>query len=143
MTRLLLSLLLLLAVPAAAQAAQTAQPAPEPEWRQASETQVLLTLSTYEPQTIRLVAGQPARLVFYNQSRASLSLDAGNFFAAARVRSGDDRLVSDGGITLAPGETRAITLIPREGRYRMRSRNLFRRLIGMSALIVVEPAAQG
>jgi len=41
---------------------------------------------------------------------------------------------------LAPGETRSVVLVPSEGRYRMRSRSWFRRFIGMSALIVVEPA---
>ena len=138
MYRLLLSLLLAISAPAAA---QTAAPPPQPEWRTASEQQVLLRLNAFEPDEIRLVAGQPARLVFYNQSRAPLSLQAEGFFERAVVRSGDADLVQNGGMVLQPGETRAITLVPSEGRYRMRSRNWFRRLIGMSALIVVEPAA--
>lgn len=138
MRRLLPALLILLASPAAA-----AQPVAEPEWRQAAEQQVVVRVSAFEPERIRLEAGRPTRLVFFNQSRASLSLQAGDFFAAARVRSGDDRLVTEGGMVLAPGETRTVTLVPREGRYRMRSRSWVRRLIGMSALIVVEPAGQG
>lgn len=134
MRRLLLILALALATPAAA-----AQPA-QPEWRQAAEHQVLLRPNVFEPEEIRLVAGVPTRLVFVNHSRTALSLAAGGFFGAARIRSGDDRLLDDGGMVLQPGETRAVTLVPAPGRYRMRSRNWLRRLVGMSALIVVEPA---
>jgi urease beta subunit len=130
---ILLFLALLAAAPAAAQR-------PEPDWRQAVEEQVLVRLSAYEPNEIRLEAGRPTRLVFFNNTRARLSLQAGSFFANSYIRRGDERLVSGGGITLEPGETRAVTLVPTPGRYRVRSRSWFRRLIGMSAVIVVEPA---
>ncbi len=136
MTRLLLLLALLIAAPAAA------QPRPQPEWRQAVEHQVLIKVGGYEPDPLRLEAGRPTRLVFYNNRRARLSLDAGRFFANAYIRSGDDELVSDGGMELAPGETRAVTLVPTPGRYRMRSRSWLRRLAGQSALIIVEPPRQ-
>ena len=131
MRRLLLILSLALAVPAAAQ---------QPAWRQAAEHQVLLRPNVFEPEEIRLTAGVPTRLVFFNNSRTPLSLTAEGFFESAQLRSGDDRLVADGGMILQAGETRAVTLIPAEGRYRMRSQNWLRRLVGMSALIVVEPA---
>lgn len=140
---LLLSLSLALAAPAAGQQPPqqlAPQPATQPEWRQATEHQVLLRLSEFEPGEIRLVAGQPARLVFYNQSATPLGFRAESFFEAAQVRSGDADLVANGGMVLAPGETRSVTLVPARGRYRMRSQNWFRRLIGMSAVIVVEPA---
>lgn len=137
MTRFLLLLLaMLVAAPAAA------QQRPEPEWRQAVEQQVLVKIGGYEPDPLRLEAGRPTRLVFYNNSRTQLSLHAGGFFANAYIRSGDDELVRDGGIVLAPGETRAVTLVPTPGRYRMRSGSWLRRLIGMSALIIVEPPRQ-
>ncbi len=70
MRRLLLMLSLTLAVPAAV--AQSAQP----EWRQAAEHQVLLRPNAFEPEEIRLTAGIPARLVFFNNSRTALSLTA-------------------------------------------------------------------
>lgn len=126
-----LFLALLAAAPAAAQR-------PEPEWRQAVEEQVLVRLGAYEPNEIRLEAGRPTRLVFYNNTRARLSLQAGGFFANSYIRRGDERLVTGGGMVLEPGETRAVTLVPTPGRYRVRSRSWFRRLTGMSALIIVE-----
>lgn len=135
MRRLLLPLLLLAAT------AASAQPR-EPEWRQGIEHHVLLRVNAFEPEVIRLPAGEPVRLVFYNGSRSPLSLQAGSFFARARVRAGDADLVANGGMTLAPGETRAINLVPAVGRYRMRSRSWVRRLVGMSALILVEPQGQ-
>ena len=135
MRRLLLPLLLVLAGPAAAQERQ-------PEWRQGIEHHVLLRVNAFEPEVIRLPAGEPVRLVFYNSSRSPLSLQAGSFFGRARVRAGDADLVANGGMTLAPGETRAVNLVPSVGRYRLRSRSWLRRLVGMSALIVVEPQAR-
>jgi len=131
-----LTTLAALAAPAAA------QQRPEPEWRQVVEEQVLVRLGAYEPGVIRLRAGQPTRLVFYNNSRTRLSLAAPSFFGSAYIRSGDERHLQEGGMLLEPGETRAISLVPSEGRYRMRSRSWFRRLLGMSALIIVEPANQ-
>ena len=124
-----LFLALLLAAPAAAQ---------EPEWRTAPEYDVLLRPYAYEPQTIRLAAGRPVKLRFVNQGQATFSFSAGDFFRAARVRSGDAEAVGDGQIRLAPGERRTIALVPAPGRYRARSGNLMHRLLGMSARIIVE-----
>ena len=138
MHRLVAILLLLLAVPASAQPGER-----EPEWRQAREEQVLIRLGAFEPNPLRLEAGRPTRLVFYNNSRAPLSFTAGDFFRNARIRSRDSDLIRRGGMTLAPGETRSIALVPRAGRYRIRSRSWFRRILGMSAEIIVEPAERG
>lgn len=131
---ILLFLAILAAAPAAAQRH-------EPEWRQAVEEQVLVRLSAFEPNVIRLVAGRPTRLVFFNNTSTRLSVEAGGFFANAYVRRGDEDLVQGGGMVLDPGETRAVALVPTPGRYRMRSGNWFRRLLGKSALIIVEPPA--
>ena len=136
MRRLILSLLLLLAAaPAAAQR-------PEPEWRQAGEEQVLVRLNAFQPGVIRLEAGRPTRLVFYNETHTPLGFDASGFFARSYIRSGDRELIRGGTIVLGPNETRAVTLVPTEGRYRIRSRSWLRRFIGMSALIIVEPPSQ-
>lgn len=132
MRRLIALFLLLVAVPAAAQRV-------EPEWRQAREEQVFVRVGAFEPDPLRLEAGRPTRLVFYNGSRARLSVEASRFFAAARVRSGDSELVEGGGFSLGPGETKAITLVPAEGRYSLSSGSWLRRLFGMSARIIVEP----
>ena len=129
MRSLLLMFAMLLAVPALAQ---------EPEWRSAPETDVLLRAFGYEPDVIRLAANRPVRLRFVNNSRATLSFDAGRFFRAARIRSRDADLVADGSLRLAPGERRAILLVPAPGRYSVHSGNLAHRLLGMRATIVVE-----
>lgn len=121
---------LLLAAPALGQ--------PEPEWRAASEEQVLLRPFAYEPQQIRLAAGQPVKLNFVNNSRATLSASAPGFFRAARVRARDAGAVAGGHILLRPGERRTVALVPAPGRYRVRSANVLHRALGMSAQILVE-----
>lgn len=120
---------LFLAAPAAAQ---------QPEWRTAPEHDVLLQAFDIEPATIRLRAGQPVKLRFVNQGQATFSFEADDFFRAARVRSGDGDDLGDGRFRLAPGERRTIALVPAAGRYRARSGNLIHRLLGMTAIIVVE-----
>jgi hypothetical protein len=121
---------LLLAAPAAAQRA--------PEWRTAPEADILLHPFAYEPRIIRLRAGQPVKLRFVNDGRATLSFSAPGFFSAAHIRPRDRGLLRGSDLRLAPGEWVTIALVPAPGRYRVRSRNLVHRLLGMSALILVE-----
>ena len=111
---------------------------PAPEWRTAPEAQILLRPFAYEPRLIRLRAGQPVKLHFVNEGRATLGFSAPGFFAAARIRPGDRGLVRGGGFRLSPGERITVALVPAPGRYRARARNLTHRVLGMSALIVVE-----
>ena len=112
--------------------------AQEPEWRTAPEYDVLLRPFAYEPQVIRLPAGRPVRLRFVNQGQATHSFSAAEFFRASRVRSRDSDGLDDGSFRLEPGERRTIALVPRPGRYRVRSANLIHRLLGMHGEIVVE-----
>lgn len=131
MRRLFLALILLVAAaPAAAQ-----EP---PHWRSAPEYDVLLRPWAFEPEVIRLRAGEPVRLRFVNQGQATHSFSAPAFFRAARVRRRDAALVADGGFRLGPGERVTIALVPAPGRYGARSRNLVQRVLGMHAVIVVE-----
>ena len=109
-----------------------------PEWRAAVEHDILLHPFRYEPRLIHLRAGAPVKLRFVNDGRATLSFSAPAFFRAARVRPRDARWVAGGRLQLAPGERRTIALVPAEGRYPARSANLTHRLLGMSALILVE-----
>ena len=131
MRRLFALLLLLVAAPA------TAQPA-EPEWRLAREEQVLVRVGHFDPGVLQLESGRPTRLVFHNNSRARLSISAGAFFAASRVHPRDAQHIVNGGLSLAPGETRAITLVPYEGTYALTSGSWLRRTLGMRARIIVE-----
>lgn len=123
------AMLLAFAGPASAQ---------EPEWRTAREHDVRLAPYSFEPDPIRLEAGEPVKLRFVNQSRATLSFAAPSFFSAARIRRGDEALVSDGKIRLAPGEQASVALVPAPGTWRARSGNLIHRLRGMSVRIIVE-----
>ena len=129
MRALLPIIALLLAAPAAAQ---------EPEWRTAREYEILLEPFDYDPEPIRLAAGEPVKLRFINQGQTTFSFAAERFFRSARIRTGDAELVADGDLRLAPGEQRVIALVPAPGRYRARSGNLVHRILGMSAAIVVE-----
>jgi urease beta subunit len=130
--RLLLPLaaLLLAAVPAGAQR--------EPEWRAAREYDVLLRAWAYEPRLIQLPAGQPVRLHFVNNSRATMAFTAPRFFRSARVRERDRDVAARGGFRLAPGERRSVLLVPAAGRYDALSSNLVHRALGMRAEIRVE-----
>jgi plastocyanin len=133
MRLLLLSFALLAAAPLAAQPAGR-----EPEWRQSADFDVLLEPFDIEPGELRLEANRPVRLRFVNSGRRSLSFSAPAFFRAARVRSGDGEDLADGSFRLEAGERRTILLVPRAGRYGMRSANFFHRLMGMKGRIVVE-----
>ena len=127
----------LLLLPLAALLLVAAQP-PEPEWHTAVEYDVLLRPWAYEPNPILLPAGRPVRLLFVNQSPATMAFGARAFFRASRLRPRDADIVARGGLRLAPGESRAVDLVAPAGHYRVRSFNLLHRLLGMSAEIVVE-----
>ena len=99
-------------------------------------------VGAFEPDQVRLVAGVPSRLVFYNSSPEMLSIQAPEFFDSSHVRSREADEVRGGRLVLRPGESREIVLVPTRGRYRMRSGSLLRRALGMSAEILVDPPPQ-
>ena len=120
---------LLLATPLAAQRV--------PEWRTAPEADVCSAPSA-TTQHDPLARRQPVRLRFVNNGRATMSFSAPAFFRAARIRPRDAEALRGGAIRLAPGERITVALVPAAGRYRVRSANVAHRLLGMSALILVE-----
>ena len=122
--------LLLLAPAAPAQAA--------PDWRDAREYDVLLSSFDIQPQSIALKAGEPVRLRLINNSSISHSFSAGDFFSSGEVRPRDKKLVSGGKIDVGAGDTREVLIVPKAGRYSARCANLFHRVMGMSASIIVE-----
>jgi uncharacterized cupredoxin-like copper-binding protein len=129
MRSLLFSLsLLALAAPASA----------APDWRQAREYDVLLSSFDIQPQSIQLKAGQPVRLRLINNSSIAHSFSAGDFFSSGEVRPREKKLLSGGKIEVGPGNTREVLIVPKAGRYSARCANLFHRVMGMSASIVVE-----
>jgi plastocyanin len=116
----------------------SAPAASAPDWRQAREYDVLLSSFDIQPKAIRLKAGQPVRLRLINNSSEAHSFSAGSFFAAGQVRPRERGLVSGGTVQVRAGETREILLVPAAGRYSARCANLFHKIMGMSARIVVE-----
>ena len=124
----LLASLSLIAAPAAAQT----------EWRQAREVDVLLSNLDIQPETIRLRAGEPVRLRFVNNSHIPHSFSAGGFFKASQYRNRDKGAIGGGSVEIGPGDTREVVLVPAKGRYSARCSNLFHRVMGMSARIIVE-----
>jgi len=128
MRRLLLFLLaLLVAAPAAAE-----------DWRLAPEYDVLVSSFEIQPRVIRLKAGEPVRLRFVNNSEQPHRFYAPAFFRFADLRGRDKALLRGGRLDVAPLSDETIAFVPRKGRYKVRGDNLFRRVLGMTARIVVE-----
>src|SRR3954465_3528766 len=128
MRRLLPALLLLAAAtPAAAQ-----------EWTLAREYDVLVTSFEIRPQVIRLKAGEPVRLHFVNNSEQPHAFIAPTFFRSIDLPGRHRGLIRHGALHLAPLSDETIAFVPRAGRYAVSGDNLFRRVIGMKARIVVE-----
>ncbi|MDP8914050.1 MAG: cupredoxin domain-containing protein [Pseudomonadota bacterium] len=109
-----------------------------PDWRAAREYEVLLSSFDIQPQSISLKAGEPVRLRLINNSTISHSFSAKDFFSSGEVRPRDKKLVSSGKVDIGPGNTREVLIVPKAGRYSARCANLFHRVMGMSARIIVE-----
>jgi hypothetical protein len=115
-----------------------AAPAAAQEWRMAPEYDVLLTSFEVQPKIIKLKADAPVRLRFVNNSEQPHRFSAAAFFRNAQVKGRDRALVRGGSIRVAPLSDETIALVPRAGRYKVSGDNVFRRVLGMSATIVVE-----
>ncbi len=109
-----------------------------PEWRQSREVEVLLSNLDIQPETIRLAAGEPVRLRFINNSTIAHSFSAGDFFRKADYRPRDADAVRGGSIQVGPGDAREVLMVPAPGRYSAHCSNLFHRIMGMRARIIVE-----
>jgi hypothetical protein len=113
-------------------------PAAAQDWRMAPEYDVALTSFDIAPHVIRLKADTPVRLRFVNNSAEAHRFSAPAFFRAAQLRDRDKSLVHGGALRLAPFSDETIAFIPRVGRYKVAGDNLFRRVLGMTATIIVE-----
>ena len=120
---------LLLAAPVAAQTI---------DWGSAREYELRTLPDEFEPNPIRLEAGQPVKLRFLNPGQSTSRFSADEFFRAARIRPGDDELIAEGRVDVPPGETVEVALVPAAGRYRARTGNPLRRLVGGRVEIIVE-----
>jgi uncharacterized cupredoxin-like copper-binding protein len=113
-----------LALPASDVAAQPARPT------------VTITLAShyFQPSPIYLAGGVPVRLVFVNQSGKTHEFDAPEFFAAARILSGN---APAGEIELQKGRSTTIDLVPARGRYKVHCGQPFHTMLGMKTTVVV------
>jgi plastocyanin len=117
---------------AAATALSLAFSAPLPA-QPAGQT-ILVWSYGFSPRPIYLRAGQPVTLTFVNRSGSSHDFVARTFFANSRVLSGD---VMGGEVDFRGGETKAVRLIPRAGRYSVHCSHFFHKQLGMSDQIIV------
>ncbi|HEX5185077.1 MAG TPA: cupredoxin domain-containing protein [Allosphingosinicella sp.] len=115
-----------------------AAPAAAQDWRMAPEYDVLLTSFQIEPHVIRLKADEAVRLRFVNNSAQAHRFVAPDFFRSVALRDHDRALVRGGALRLAPFSDETIAFVPKAGRYRAAGDNLFRRELGMKAMIVVQ-----
>jgi hypothetical protein len=113
-------------------------PASAQDWRMAPEHEVLLTSFEIQPRVIRLKAGEPARLHFVNNSEQRHSFSAPGLFAASQLRGRDRKLVKGGTVVVPPLSEVTLVLVPKAGRYKASGDNIFRRVLGMKARIIVE-----
>lgn len=119
---------LLLAAPAAAQT----------DWSRAAMVEVRLSSFDYDPNAVRLRAGQPVVLRLVNDSGRGHDFSAPQFFALARVNPGDRAHIRRGSVEVPKNETREIRLVPERGRYRLRCTHTFHAALGMRGEILVE-----
>lgn len=120
-------------------AAQDRRGAPEfEEWRMAPEYDVSLTSFEIQPHVIRLKADEAVRLHFVNNSAQPHRFSAPDFFRNVALRDRDRALVRRGALRLPPYADETIAFVPRAGRYKVSGDDLFRRMLGMTATIVVQ-----
>jgi hypothetical protein len=127
-----LALLIAAFLAAAPVAAQTT------DWGSARQFDLLALPDEFQPNPIRLEAGQPVKLRFFNLGQSASSFSAEDFFEAARFRPGDSELVVDGRVQVPAGEQVEVALVPAAGRYHARSGNPLRRRVGARIDIIVE-----
>ena len=88
----------------------------------------------FTPKLIRLAAGKPVTLTFTNTSGDTHDFSAKQFFAHARIVSGD---ASGGEIDLKGGQSRSVTLVPAAGTYKVHCGHFMHSTFGMTGTIVV------
>ena len=125
MRALLLLPLLVAAIPAGAQT----------DWSRVPRVDVRLSSFDYDPDTIRLRAGQPVVLRLVNSGSGGHNFSAPSFFAAARDVAGP---VAGGAVEVGGRRTVEVRLVPAAGRYRLRCTHTFHTALGMRGTIIVE-----
>ena len=97
--------------------------------------EVELSSFDFDPDMIRLRAGEPVVLRLVNRGGGGHNFVAPDFFAAARGVSGP---VDEGAVELRAREIVEVRLVPTRGRYRLRCTHTLHSTLGMRGRIVVE-----
>ena len=96
---------------------------------------VELTSFDYDPEIIRLRAGEPVVLRLSNPGSGGHNFSAPAFFASASRVAGPVRA---GAVEVPSHRTVEIRLVPARGEYRLRCTHTFHSTLGMRGRIVVE-----
>ena len=99
-------------------------------------TRVMISLEShrFSPAPIYLAGGVPTRLIFVNRAGKDHDFTARQFFQTSRILAG--RVVR-GEVTVPPGRTRIVDLVPTRGTYTVHCADFGHRLLGMSTMIIV------
>lgn len=109
--------------------------AAQPDWSHARSVEVRLSSFDFDPDSLRLRAGEPIVLHLVNTGRGGHNFSAPQFFAAASSLSGP---VHDGAVEVASRQSVDIRLVPARGSYRLRCTHTMHSTFGMRGEIVVE-----
>ena len=96
---------------------------------------IALTSYRFEPNPLILAADQPVRLEFENRSGRSHDFVAREFFAAARIVSGQ---APKGEVELKGGEKAVVELVPKRGVYKVHCSKFMHSSLGMKNRIIVQ-----
>jgi plastocyanin len=110
-------------------ASGVAAQAPEPE-----TVKIVLSSYRYDPSPILLHAGHSVRLAFENKAGKGHDFAAPEFFAAARIVSGQ---VRHGVVDVAPGESKVVEVVPAAGTYPVHCSKFLHASMGMKTEVVV------
>ena len=95
---------------------------------------IILESHRYAPAPIYLAGGVRTRLIFINRAGKTHDFTAREFFGTSRILAG--RVVR-GEVSVPPGRSRVVDLIPTRGTYKVHCSEFGHRLLGMSTMVIV------
>jgi uncharacterized cupredoxin-like copper-binding protein len=107
------------------------------DFSEAETVEVKLSNFKFAPSTIELKAGQPYNLRLTGAASGGHDFTAPEFFAAAKVMSGDASIIRSGNVELNSGEAVTVRLIPAAGEYRLVCTHTGHAALGMVGKIIV------
>ena len=103
----------------------------------AQAVEVKLSSYHFDPNPVRLKAGQPYALKLVNAASKDHTFTAPEFFAAAKVAPADAQRIAGGQIELKPGAATVLHLVPAAGEYGLVCTEVGHAALGMHAKIIV------